>query len=135
MYRVPKCVPAQSNPRPAKNTTIDIVEESKKDKQIKKSTARRPEHVTAILLSHNRAIQDCFNYAVKTDPGLKGKIEVRISVNPAGEVSNVQIVESTIRNESMLRCIVNRIRRWRDFGECDESVGTLSYRQSYVFGY
>ncbi|OQX94868.1 hypothetical protein B6I21_08375 [candidate division KSB1 bacterium 4572_119] len=118
-----------------KITAIDIVEETKLNKKEKKSQARSPEHITAILLSHNRAIQDCFKHAIKKDPNLKGKIEVRISVDPKGHVNNVQILESTIASESMLRCITNRIRRWRDFGECDVSLGTLSYRQSYVFGY
>jgi len=118
-----------------KNTELDIVPTADLIKNEKNTNARTPEHVTKILISHNRAIQDCYKQAARKDPNLKGKIVVRISVNPKGRVESVKILEATIQNEQMLRCIVHRIRQWRDFGECDPELGTVNYRQTYVFGY
>jgi len=102
-----------------------------------KSTAKvRPaDQVAKVIQSHARAIQNCYQQAVRQNPGLKGKVTFRISVSSAGNVVDVKILDSTIQNEKMLRCMVNRIRRWRNFGRIDDAAGILSYRQSYVFGY
>ncbi|NOZ60211.1 MAG: TonB family protein [Calditrichaeota bacterium] len=102
-----------------------------------KSSAKvRPaDQVAKVIQSHARAIQNCYQQAMRQNPGLKGKVTVRISVSPAGRVADVKILDSTIQSERMLRCIVSRIRRWRNFGRIDDAAGVLSYRQSYVFGY
>lgn len=118
-----------------KNVDLDYFEISDVIKKQNSRTTRTAEHVTRVLMSHNRAIQDCYKQVIKNTPDLKGKVGVRISVNPQGSVELVEIIESTINNDKMLRCIVNRIRRWRDFGACDPDVGVVSYKQTYVFGY
>ncbi|OQX85535.1 hypothetical protein B6D60_07665 [candidate division KSB1 bacterium 4484_87] len=102
-----------------------------------KSTAKvRPtDQVARAIQAHARAIQNCYQQAVRQNPGLRGKVTFRIAVSPAGRVVDVQILESTIENEKMLRCMVNRIKRWRNFGRIDDAAGVMKYRQSYVFGY
>ncbi len=119
----------------AKNTELEDFSASTLNKTGSKTAARKAEHVTKVILSHNRAIQDCFKQALKKYPGLKGKVVIRFSVTPDGWVDRVEILNSTIEYESMLNCIINRMRRWNDFGESDSSLGTVSYRQTYVFGY
>ena len=101
----------------------------------RKASARKAEQVTRIVLNHNRSIQDCYKQALKRKSDLKGKVVVRFSVTPAGIVEQVDVISSTIDYDPMISCIVNRIRRWNDFGESDISLGTVSYRQTYVFGY
>ena len=100
-----------------------------------RTKVRYPEEVTKVIQSHARTIQDCYQQAVRRNPELKGKVTVRISVAPDGSVADVQLVESTIQDAQMLRCILHRIRRWRNFGAINEEAGILNYRQSYVFGY
>lgn len=119
----------------AKNTEIEEISSTNISKAAKKGLVRKSEHVTRVVNSHNRAIQDCFKQVLKKAPGTKGKVVVRFSVAPNGHVTSVQVIKSTIEDERMMRCIVSRISRWRDFGECDPSLGDLSYRQTYVFGY
>lgn len=119
----------------SKNDKLDYETMSELTKSKKREKARSAEEVTKTIVSHNRAIQDCYKYISKNYPDIKGKVIVRIYVNPNGYVSQVQIIESTLQNDQLLRCIVGRIRRWRNFGECDPKVGTVSYRQTYVFGY
>jgi len=118
----------------AKNTEIEESPTTALVRAEKKGMVRNADHVTRVVNSHNRAIQDCFKQVLKNDPGLKGKVVVRFSVTPYGQVSSVSIVSSTIDDADMLRCIVSRISRWSDFGECDPSIGEMSYRQTYVFG-
>ena len=119
----------------AKNTELEEFSTSALNKTGKKAAARKAEQITRIVLAHNRSIQDCYKQALKKHPDLKGKIVVRFSVTPEGSVDLVKVIQSTIDYEPMIKCIANRIRRWNDFGESDPSLGTVSYRQTYVFGY
>ncbi len=119
----------------AKNTELEESSVSLLTRTGKKATARKAEHITKVVLDHNRAIQDCYKQALKKLPELKGKVVVRFSVTPEGKVDLVEVITSTIEFEPMMNCIISRIRRWNDFGESDISLGTVSYRQTYVFGY
>ena len=119
----------------AKNTELEESSESILNRTGRKASARKAEQVTRIVLNHNRSIQDCYKQALKRKSDLKGKVVVRFAVTPAGIVEQVDVISSTIDYDPMISCIVNRIRRWNDFGESDISLGTVSYRQTYVFGY
>ena len=118
-----------------KNIELDYQAISKIAKNQKNRTSRTAAHVTQVLMSHNKSIQDCYKQITKKFPYAKGNVVVRISVTPAGSVERVQIMDSSIQNDQMLRCMVNRIRRWKDFGVCDPELGTVSYKQTYVFGF
>lgn len=119
----------------AKNTELEEFSTSALDRSGSKASARNAEHVTRVVLAHNRAIQDCYKQALKKNPDLKGKVIVRFSVTPEGHIDLVNVIKTTVDYEPLLKCIVNRIRRWNDFGESDPSLGTVSYRQTYMFGY
>lgn len=119
----------------AKNTELEASQEALLAQKAHKAVARNPEQVTYVVMQHNRAIQDCYKQALKHQPDLKGKVVVRFFVAPDGKVTNVELISSTVDYEPMIHCILNRIRHWNDFGECDISLGTVGYRQTYVFGY
>jgi len=119
----------------AKNTELEESSLSILTRTGSKASARKAEHVTQVVLDHNRAIQDCYKQALKQQPDLKGKVVVRFSVTPSGKVDRIEVIKATIDYEPMIKCILNRIRGWNDFGESDISLGTVSYRQTYVFGY
>lgn len=119
----------------AKNTELENFSLSVIEKTGTKASARQADYVNKVVLSHNRSIQDCFKQALKNRPELRGKVVVRFSVTPEGWVDQVSILQTTIDYEPMLTCIINRIRNWKDFGESDPTLGIVSYRQTYVFGY
>jgi hypothetical protein len=119
----------------AKNTELEEFSASALNKSGSKASARNADHVTRVVLAHNRAIQDCYKQALKKNPDVKGKVVIRFSVTPEGHVDLVNVIKTTVDYEPLLKCIVNRIGRWNDFGESDPSLGTVSYRQTYVFGY
>ncbi len=119
----------------AKNTELETSQELLLKQKAHKAIARKPEQITQVVMQHNRSIQDCYKQALRHQPGLKGKVVVRFFVAPDGTVENVELISSTIDYEPMIQCILYRIRRWNDFGECDISLGTVGYRQTYVFGY
>lgn len=100
-----------------------------------KGATRSPEEITRIIMSHNRAIQDCYKQTLKRYPKIKGKIVIRFSITPDGTVSHVNIINSTINDDKIKQCILGRVKRWNDFGYCDPEMGDLYYRQTYVFGF
>ena len=101
----------------------------------RKSIYRSSDAIQEVLFSHNKAIQYCYERELKRNPTLKGKVVVRITVNPEGHVVNASIVSSTLNNERVERCILARIRLWKDFKPIDPSEGNVTFRQGYLFGY
>ena len=101
----------------------------------KKSVYRSAEAIQEVLLSHVPAIRYCYERELKRNPTLKGKVSVRITLSPDGSVKDATIVSSTLDNERVERCILARIRLWKDFRPIDPSEGDVTFRQVYTFGY
>jgi hypothetical protein len=105
-------------------------------------TTRDREKIREIVSAHNPAIQDCYRKALKSLPTLKGTITVRFTISPAGYIAGAEVVSSSLTVDSvpiklaeMEACILNKIVKWRDFGQVDESVGNVTVKQKYAFGY
>jgi hypothetical protein len=103
---------------------------------------RERDRIRDIVLSHNPAIQDCYRHQLKGNAALKGKATVRFTIDHMGRVVNAEIVHSEMTSDGvpvalaqMEDCILNKIRKWRDFGQVDESHGDVTFRQTYNFGY
>lgn len=99
-----------------------------------RSKTRSAQDVMRVVQSHTRALQDCYKQELRYAPNISGKITVRFVVDPDGNVKDVALVSSTLNSPRMEQCIINRIKRWRDFPPCDPSVGDKTYRQSFSFG-
>lgn len=100
-------------------------------KHYARRTARR---IKETVLRHNPAIQDCYRLELKRNPALRGKVVVRITISPAGRVTYAEIIDSTIELPDFEYCIIEKIRRWNDFGVVDDVQGHVTFRHTYVFG-
>lgn len=100
-----------------------------------KNQSRNPDEVSAVINTHNSAIQYCYQRELKRNPDLRGKIVIRFTIAPNGRVSEAKILSSTVNNQRVERCVLNRVRRWDDFGAIDPSLGNATFRQVYSFGY
>lgn len=105
------------------------------EKSSKRNQYRSAQAIQQVLQSHNKVIKYCYERELRRYPSLKGKVVVRITVNPAGEVINASIQSSTLNNERVERCIIARISHWNDFRSVDSKAGNVTFRQTYVFGY
>lgn len=114
-------------------TSSESVESESKDAI--KLGGRDPNLVAAVVFGHSAAIQYCYERELQRNPDLKGKISVRFTILPDGNVSNPAIISSTLENERVERCILSRISRWDDFGAIDPEMGNATFRQVYTFGY
>jgi len=108
---------------------------SEVDGTARRSVARSANAIHEVLLGHVSAIRYCYERELKRNPELKGKITVRITVASDGTVSNAEIVSSTMNNSRVERCILARIRLWKDFKPIDSGEGEVTFRQTYTFGY
>ncbi len=99
-----------------------------------RAKSRSAQDVMRVVQSHTRALQDCYKQELRHAPNISGKVTVRFVVDPDGNVKEVSLVSSTLNSPRMEECIINRIKRWRDFPPCDPSVGDKTYRQSFSFG-
>ncbi len=101
----------------------------------RKSIYRSPDAIHEVLLSHVPAVRYCYERELKRNPDLKGKIVVKITVAPNGSVKEAEIVSSTLNSQRVERCILARIRLWKDFQTIDPKEGDVTFRQVYTFGY
>jgi hypothetical protein len=103
--------------------------------QGRKSIYRSPDAIQEVLQVHVPAIRYCYERELKRNPELKGKVTIRIVVASDGSVRDAVIVSSTLNNERVERCILSRIKLWKDFKSIDASDGDVAFRQVYTFGY
>jgi hypothetical protein len=103
---------------------------------------RDREKIRETVLAHNPAIQDCYRRQLKGNAALKGKVTVRFTINHMGYVVHAEIVSADMTADGapivlpeMEECILTKIRKWRDFGQVDESQSDVTFRQTYNFGY
>ncbi len=97
------------------------------------SVNRSPAEIQRVIMGHQNAIRYCFERELRRYPDLEGKITVRITVNSDGHVSDVVIVDSTLDNERAERCILARIRLWRDFKPIGKDQGDIVFQQTFTF--
>jgi len=101
----------------------------------KATGSRDRDAVAAVVTKHNSAIQFCYQKEVRRNPNLQGKLVVRFVITPQGSIASVNIIASTLNNPAVESCIVERLKRWDDFGAIDPAKGNTTFRQVYTFGY
>lgn len=100
----------------------------------RRTAQRDPDVITRIINAHSGAIEHCYNRELKINPNLKGEVIVEFTISPDGHVTKARILSSTLRNVKVERCIINNIRRWRDFPKIAKSAGFVTIRQKFIFG-
>jgi TonB family protein len=96
---------------------------------------RDPDDIYRVVENHKAAIQYCYNKELKRNPSLRGKMVIRITITPQGTVKSVKVLQNTLNNRRVERCVVSRIRNWNDFGVIDANYGDTTFTQTFVFGY
>jgi TonB family protein len=102
--------------------------------QAKKSALRSPDAIREVLVRHVNVVKYCYERALRKNPGLRGKVAVRITVTPDGSVSDADVVSSTLNDADVEQCILSRVRQWRDFEPIDSNEGSVTFKQTYTFG-
>jgi outer membrane biosynthesis protein TonB len=74
--------------------------------------------------------QRCWTQRLRDTPGLTGRTLLQFEITPRGKVQEVQVVESTLNDDLMLRCLVSVLERI-SFREFDGGSVTLTFPLSF----
>jgi len=71
------------------------------------------EVIMKVIKRHQNEIKFCYEAELQKNPALAGKIAVAWTIDPAGLVSEASVSESSMGNEAVEGCVLERIRRWK----------------------
>lgn len=88
------------------------------------ASVRGDENVAVIMDQHKGLLYSIYNRARRTNPGLKGKIVLLLTILPSGQVSNIVIQSSDLHSPELEASLVARIKQF-DFGKRDGGPRTV----------
>ncbi len=105
----------------ASEPAVKLVKKTKIDvKPIEKVTgsqeavgARNEQSLYTILSQNIGRLQYIYEKFLKTNPDIRGKVEVEVTINPDGGIANVAVLSSEIPISDFQRQLVDAIRRWK----------------------
>lgn len=87
----------------------------------------RSEEEIAIVMDQNKSqLHSLYRRARRTDPGLKGKIVLAITILPSGQVSKIEVRSSELKSPRLEARIIARIKRF-NFGDRGVETVTVTY--------
>ncbi len=91
---------------------------------------RSNQTLLAVVRRYAPGIQFCYENELKKSPGLRGKMVVSLTVEPDGRVSNVILVEDTLRSAAVSDCVLAQMGGWK-FPAIE--TGTVTFKTPFVF--
>ncbi len=82
---------------------------------------RSEEQIRRVLDGAKGALYSIYNRALRKDPTLQGKVTFELTIQPDGSVSNVRVVNSGLKNPSLERRLVSKLKQL-NFGAADVAV-------------
>jgi len=95
-------------------------------------TSRLATEMRRVILRHKAALQDCYTQILKEHPSLRGEIKMRLTISPVGKVISANLLASTLQHVQLEELILERARRWNDFGEVHPAVGDVTFVQTFI---
>lgn len=86
---------------------------------------RSREEIEQVFDRNKAAIYALYRRALRSEPGLEGKVVLTLTIAPSGQVTDVQIVSSELGAPELEAKLLRRIRLF-DFGARDVSVTTTT---------
>jgi hypothetical protein len=65
-----------------------------------------PEVIQRIVRLNYPFFRRCYEDALRTDPGLEGKVTVRFVIERDGSVTHLRTIDTTMPNRSVVQCVV-----------------------------
>lgn len=83
--------------------------------------------VQAQIRAQEKRFRFCYERELQQNQGLRGTVVVEFVVSSTGRVSRAKVIESTVGNEKVEACVVQRIR-WTTFKNPDAATATVRYQ-------
>lgn len=88
--------------------------------------ARSMEDVQLVFDQNKGAIYALYNRALRADPSLQGKVVLRLTIAPTGEVTGCQLVSSELKAPELERKLIARVSQFQ-FGRRSVEVMVVTY--------
>ena len=109
-----------------------IEPEQSADKAFKRTGNYRPEEDIAYVMDKNKSkLHALYRKARRSNPGIKGKIVLEITISPEGKVLVVNIASSELNDKRLESRIVARVRQF-NFGAADVKSVTVIYPVEFL---
>ena len=92
---------------------------------------RKTESIRKVLDANKGAIYAIYRKALRSDPSLQGKVTVKLSIEPNGGVSTVELVFSELDSKDVENKLLRRIKLI-NFGEQNVTTTLLDYSFNFL---
>ena len=82
--------------------------------------------INAIVASHKTSVRLSYERFLKKSPNLAGKITIRFTIDAAGNVTKMEVLENTTGNKELENEILRKVKMWK-FEEIPEGEVTITY--------
>lgn len=93
--------------------------------------ARSDEQIRQVIDQHMGGIFAIYNRELRSDPLLKGKLVVRMVIEPSGEISEARVISSELNNETLEQRLLARILLIT-FPDADVTVTQVNYTFDFL---
>jgi TonB family protein len=70
------------------------------------------EIIRRVVRQHRRELKFCYEQELQRNPELSGRVKVKWTISPSGDVISAIVTESTLGNRNVEQCMQGKIRRW-----------------------
>jgi len=115
-----------SNPKPETNQT-KVLEENNS-----KIAKRTQESMYEVINKNITELSYCHEKELRRNPTRKGEVSISITINPAGEVIDMQVVNNSFFSKPLESCLMLFIKRLK-FEQVMNEVGNISVTYPFIF--
>ena len=88
--------------------------------------SRTDEEIQIVFDRNKSALYRLYNRELRTDPTLQGKVVLKLTIAPSGQVTMCKVVSSSLNSPELERKIAQRVKLF-NFGKKDVDAVTISY--------
>ena len=107
-------------------SSIDAVAPNRNSKTSSRGTSRSHEEIQVVFDRNKSAIYSMYNRALRKDPTLQGKLVLKLTIAPSGQVTGIEVLSSDLGEPTLERKLVQRIKMI-NFGAKPVDAVTLTY--------
>jgi periplasmic protein TonB len=93
--------------------------------------SRSIEEIRLVFERNKGAIYAIYNRALREDPSLQGKVVLALTISPTGQVADLRVVSTELKDNELERKLLARIRQF-DFGAKDVATLTINWPVDFL---
>lgn len=103
---------------------------AKKKPRPGKLVSRTDEEIQLVFDRNKTAIYNLYNRALRSNPAMKGKVVIKLTIAPDGRVTKISIVSSELEDKKLERKLVLRVKRFQ-FLPKNVAATTINYTMDF----